>query len=237
MIQGVRLQALVCTSRGRDLSSTTRVMQLPCSSLRNASRIDDHLVPHLCRSAAHFRHQSIGSLSQSSAAGIDRHAAADFETCVGTGNIPKASSIGVAGFKMPTLTRLCGDRRQRRFGRSGGLRQRQRLAAGMSGATCGTTREEIDFGYRFHLRAPRFGGLELSSARKSERRRVAHPGDACGVVRITRHERHGMGRTPNWPKTCILWRGSRPQCKLSAHPLSWDGNADSQHQTRYDLSL
>lgn len=40
-----------------------------------------------------------------------------------------------------------------------------------------------------------------------------------------------------WPETCMLWRGSRPQCKLPAYPLSWDGNADSRHQTRYDLSL
>jgi hypothetical protein len=35
----------------------------------------------------------------------------------------------------------------------------------MSGAKCGTKREEIGPGYRFHLCAPRFGGLEASKAR------------------------------------------------------------------------
>ena len=40
-----------------------------------------------------------------------------------------------------------------------------------------------------------------------------------------------------WPKKCMLWRGQRSQCMSMAHPLSWHGNADSQHQTRHDISL
>lgn len=40
-----------------------------------------------------------------------------------------------------------------------------------------------------------------------------------------------------WPKKCMLWRGLWPQWMLPAHPLSWNDNADSQHQARYDLSL
>jgi hypothetical protein len=41
------------------------------------------------------------------------------------------------------------------------------LVACMSGATCGIKREAIDPGYRFRLRAPRFGGLEPSEARRA----------------------------------------------------------------------
>ena len=40
-----------------------------------------------------------------------------------------------------------------------------------------------------------------------------------------------------WPNKCMLWRGLRLQWMLPAYPLSWDSNADSQHQTRYDLPL
>ena len=41
---------------------------------------------------------------------------------------------------------------------------------------------------------------------------------------------------PNfWPKKCLLWRCMLSQCMSPAYPLSWDGNADSQHQTRYLL--
>jgi hypothetical protein len=40
----------------------------------------------------------------------------------------------------------------------------QASAAGMSGAKCRTMREDIGTGYRFHLRAPGFGGLEAAKA-------------------------------------------------------------------------
>ncbi len=48
----------------------------------------------------------------SSAADIDRHAPADFETCISAGDIPKAGAIGVARFYMSGLARLRGDRRR-----------------------------------------------------------------------------------------------------------------------------
>jgi hypothetical protein len=62
-------------------------------------------------------------------------------------------------------SRLCGVLR-RRLGRSCRVGVRQRLVAGTSGAKCATMREEIGPGYRFHLRAPRFGGLEAAKARR-----------------------------------------------------------------------
>src|SRR5580704_14221924 len=53
-----------------------------------------------------------------------------------------------------------------------------------------------------------------------------------GLTSHNREDTHDI-----WPETCMLWRGSRLRWMLPAHPLSWDGNADSQRQARYDLSL
>src|SRR5271166_1272173 len=50
---------------------------------------------------------------------------------------------------------------------------------------------------------------------------------------------HDCGKNMHniWPKKCMLWRCMLSQCMSPAYPLSWDGNADSQHQTRYGISL
>ena len=94
---------------------------------------------------------------------IHGHTAADFDARIGAGHVARTGAVGLAGFHMLCRSRLCGVLR-RRLVRSCRVGVRQRLVAGMGTAKCGTMPEEIGPGYRFHLRVPRFGGLEASKA-------------------------------------------------------------------------
>ena len=62
-----------------------------------------------------------------SATAFDRHATADFDARIGAGNIPKAGAVGLAGFHMSGVARLCGVLRRRRLCLRGRVRLRQRL--------------------------------------------------------------------------------------------------------------